>query len=85
VAAGVVVAVGLLVLAAWLFDILALKSVLPGLAGISLWLASSESENQRIDLIAKACTRRSAISTQLQEIWGGVKLRGRITIDERDY
>lgn len=67
VASGIVLAVGFLVLAGWLFDISALRSILPGLAtmkahtalalvlaGISL-LASSELENRRIDLIAKVC------------------------------
>jgi PAS domain S-box-containing protein len=67
-AGGIVFAVGFLVLAGWLFDIPALKSIFPGfatmkantalafmLAGSSLWLASTRGENQRIDLLAKAC------------------------------
>jgi PAS domain S-box-containing protein len=68
VASGIVVAVGLLVLLGWLFDIAALRSILPGLAtmkantalafvlaGLSLWLAHTGRENQRLDLLAKAC------------------------------
>ncbi len=67
-AGGVVFGVGFLVLMGWLFDIPALKSILPSLAtmkantalafalaGISLWLASAKHENQWIALIAKAC------------------------------
>jgi len=68
VTGGIVLAVGLLVLAGWLFDIPTLKSILPGsdtmkantalafvLAGISLWLATRESENQQTNLFAKVC------------------------------
>jgi PAS domain S-box-containing protein len=68
VASGIVVAVGFLVLVGWLFDISALKSILPRLAtmqantalafvlsGISLWLVSAKRENEWIDLIAKVC------------------------------
>lgn len=68
VAAGAVLAVGLLVLAGWLFDIPTLKSFFPGfdtmkantalafvLAGISLWLATRESENQQTNLFGKVC------------------------------
>src|SRR4030095_16234395 len=67
-AGGLVFAVGFLVLVGWLFNIPALKSIFPGfatmkantalafmLAGSSLWLASTRGENQRIDLLAKAC------------------------------
>jgi len=67
-AGGIVAAVSFLVLAGWLFDILALKSILPDLAtmkvntalafvlaGISLRLAATQGENQRSALIAKAC------------------------------
>ena len=67
-AGGIVFAVGFLVLAGWLFDIPALKNILPGfstmkantavaflLASSSLWLASTRGESQRIDLLAKVC------------------------------
>lgn len=68
VTSGVVFVVGFLVLAGWLFNIPALKSVIPGLAtmkantalafalaGISLWLASTKHENEWMDRIAKLC------------------------------
>ena len=68
VASGVVLTVGILVLAGWLFDTPALKSILPGfvtmkantalaftLAGSSLWLASIENKNKGLELIAKTC------------------------------
>src|SRR5215204_2171969 len=67
-AGGFVFAIGFLVLIGWLFNIPALKSILPGfatmkantalafmLAGISLWLSAAGNKNQRIDLLAKAC------------------------------
>jgi len=67
-AGGVVLTIGMLVLAGWLFDIPALKSVLPGLAtmkanaalsfmmsGASLLLTALGNKNQRIDLLSKAC------------------------------
>jgi len=68
VASGIVIAVGLLVLVGWLFDISALKSIVPGfgtmeastalafvLSGVSLWLACITREHRWADLIAKGC------------------------------
>ena len=67
-AAAIVIAIGLLVLAGWLFNIAAFKSILPslatmkantalgfGLAGVSLLLASTGYENQWIKLVSKGC------------------------------
>src|SRR5436190_11735323 len=68
VASALVLTVGILVLAGWLFEIPALKSIIPGLAtmkvntalaftlaGTSLWLASIENKNKGLELIAKTC------------------------------
>jgi hypothetical protein len=68
VASGIVLTVGLLVLLGWLFDIPALKSILPSLAtmkantalafmlaGLSLWLAPTKHEKQWVNFIGKAC------------------------------
>jgi PAS domain S-box-containing protein len=73
-AGGTVAVVGFLVLAGWLFDIPTLKSILPGLAtmkpntalafllaGSSLWLASPSRQNQRVDLLAKACATSTVL------------------------
>ena len=64
----IVVAVGFLVLIGWLFDISALKSILPGfatmkvntalgllLASISLLLYHTRRENKWVDLVTKGC------------------------------
>src|SRR5258706_5186970 len=68
VAGGIVFAVGFLVLVGWLFNIPALKSILPSLAtmkansalafvlaGTSLLLTTNKHQNQHIAFIAKAC------------------------------
>ena len=68
VISSIVISIGLLVLLGWLFSIPALKSMLPGLAtmkantalafvlaGVSLWLVTGESKEQRAGLIAKIC------------------------------
>ena len=65
---GIVLAMGLLALMGWLFEIPALTSILPGLAtmkansalgfvlaGISLWQVTGEYKDQRSKLIAKVC------------------------------
>ncbi|HXQ36230.1 MAG TPA: PAS domain S-box protein, partial [Anaerolineales bacterium] len=68
VASGVVLAVGLLVLVGWLFDIPVLTSILPGratmkpntalgfiLCGISLWSLNQDQTKKPIRLLANAC------------------------------
>lgn len=67
-AGGIVIGIAVLVLTGWLFDISALKTILPGLAtmkantalalglaGTSLLLAPSNRENQWGELISKGC------------------------------
>ncbi len=67
-AGGIVIGIAVLVMAGWLFDISAFKTILPGLAtmkantalafgliGISLLLASSNQEHRRLKLISNAC------------------------------
>src|SRR3989338_7790607 len=70
----IVILVGLVVLGGWAFDIIALKSVFPGLvtmkantalafvlAGVSLWLLRSEQADQRTRQIAQACAAAVAL------------------------
>ena len=70
----IVILVGLVVLGGWAFDIIALKSVFPGLvtmkantalafvlAGVSLWLLRSEQADQRTRQIAQACAATVAL------------------------
>src|SRR5215211_1662268 len=74
VASGIVLAVGFLVLASWLFDISALTSILPGLAtmkantalafvlaGLSLWLDSIRHENPWVGFVARGCATLTAL------------------------
>src|SRR5687768_9686822 len=67
-AGGVVIGIAVLVMAGWLFDISAFKTILPGLAtmkantalafgliAISLLLASSNHENLWVRIVSNAC------------------------------
>ena len=74
IAGSMVLAVGLIVVVGWLFDIAAFKSILPrlatmkvntalalGLMGISLVLASTQDEKRWIKLISKGCAATAVL------------------------
>ncbi len=82
---GIVLIVGLLVLAGWLFDVSALKAVVPGfatmkpntalaffLAGMSLWLFQGEQAGQWARRLAQWCAFAVAIEgflTLMEYLW----------------